>query len=116
MTDARDLTQSLGGRWHSSYGTAPCPVCQPERRKDQNALTLHDGQGGQLLAHCKRLGCAFADVLASAGITSGDYAPPDPVAVARREAERLAVATNSRKHAYRLWTEAQPIRCTVGEI
>jgi hypothetical protein len=115
MTDARDLTLSLGGRWRGRYGTAPCPVCQPERRKDQNALTLHDGQGGHLLAHCKRLGCAFADILAAAGIAPGDYAPPDPVALAHREVERLAVAANARKHAYRLWTEAQPIPCTVGE-
>ncbi len=39
MTDARALTQALGGRWHGHYGAAPCPVCQPERRKGQNALT-----------------------------------------------------------------------------
>ncbi len=24
--DARDLIQALGGRWHTSYGTAHCPV------------------------------------------------------------------------------------------
>jgi hypothetical protein len=40
MTDARTLTMALGGRWWRGYGSAPCPVCQPERRKDQDALTL----------------------------------------------------------------------------
>ena len=27
MTDARELTLALGGRFHGRYGTAPCPVC-----------------------------------------------------------------------------------------
>jgi hypothetical protein len=47
MTDARDLTQALGGKWHGGYGAAPCPVCQPERRKGQNGLTLADGNNGR---------------------------------------------------------------------
>ena len=40
MTDPRTITSALGGHWYGSYGTAPCPVCQPERRRDQAALTL----------------------------------------------------------------------------
>ena len=40
MTDPRTLTIELGGKWHQSYGAAPCPVFQPERRRDQNALTI----------------------------------------------------------------------------
>ncbi len=43
MTDAQSLTMALGGRWYGRYGIAPCPVCQPERRKGQNALNLADG-------------------------------------------------------------------------
>jgi len=53
MTDAATLTRDLGGRWLGRYGCAPCPVCQPERRRDQNALTLSDGASG-LLLHCKK--------------------------------------------------------------
>ena len=45
MMDAKAITISLGGRWAGSYGTAPCPVCQPGRRKGQNALTAF-GDGG----------------------------------------------------------------------
>ena len=54
MTEARDLTRALGGTWYGHFGTAPCPVCQPEARADQNALTISDGNR-TLLAHCKRL-------------------------------------------------------------
>lgn len=43
MTGARELTLALGGHWHGRYGAAPCPVCQPDRRRDQNALTLDPG-------------------------------------------------------------------------
>ena len=82
MTDARTLTLRLGGRWHCRYGAAPCPVCQPERRRGQNALTLADGRAG-LLLHCKRLGCDFRDIATAAGITPGAFAPPDPEAIAR---------------------------------
>ena len=115
MTDARDLTLSLGGKWHGRYGTAACPCCQPDRRKGQNALTLADGQGGRLLAHCKRAGCAFVDILAAAGLRAGDYAPPDPAALARREAEQRAEAAKRAAQAERLWQEAQPIAGTPAE-
>jgi hypothetical protein len=38
MTNAKELTSALRGEWHGSSGVAPCPVCQPQKRKDQNAL------------------------------------------------------------------------------
>jgi hypothetical protein len=56
MTDARTITHNIGGRWHGGYGVAACPVCQPEQRRDQFALTLADGKVG-LLAHCKKSDC-----------------------------------------------------------
>ena len=70
MTDARTITQSLGGKWYGRYGAAPCPICQPERRKGQNGLTLADGAKG-LLLHCKKGGCTYRDILAAAGIAPG---------------------------------------------
>ena len=95
MTDARTFTMALGGRWYRRYGAAPCPVCQPERRKGQDALTLAEGHAG-LLAHCKKSGCGFRDILAAGGIAPGSYTPPDPVEAARREggAERPWRATH----------------------
>lgn len=114
MTDARDLTLTLGGRWYGRYGAAPCPVCQPERRKGQNALTLANGRNG-LLAHCKEGACAFLDILATAGLRSGDYRPPDPATRAQRDREAKAEAEKRAAQAKRLWQEAQPITGTLAE-
>ncbi len=114
MTDAAILTRDLGGRWHGRYGTAPCPVCQPERRRDQNALGLADGRDGRLLANCKKSACAFADILAAAGLRSGDYSPPDPETVAQREREAKAEAEKRAKQAERCWTESMPIGGTIA--
>lgn len=114
MTEARELAAALGGRWHGTYGTAPCPVCQPDKRKEQTALTLADGRAG-LLLHCKRGGCAFADILAAAGIRPGTFTPPDGATNAQREAERRAEAVKRARQADSLWNEAQPITGTPAE-
>jgi len=114
MTDAREFTLSLKGRWYGGYGAAPCPVCQPARQRSQNALTLADG-GARLLLHCKRSGCDFLDILAAAGLRSGDYSPPDPVEAAKREAETKTGAIRKQAAAKRLWTECQPIGGTIAE-
>jgi hypothetical protein len=115
MPDAREMTLALGGRWHRSYGAAPCPICQPERRKGQNALTLADARDGRLLAHCKRSGCAFRDILAAAGIAPGSYQPPDPAEIAKREAERRAEIEKRARQARAIWDEARPIAGTLAE-
>lgn len=115
MTDARDLTTALGGRWHGRFGAAPCPVCQPDRRKGQNALTLADGRNGRLVLDCKKSACAFLDILAAAGLRSGDYAPPDAATIAQRDREAKAEAQRKAEQAKRLWREAMPIGGTLAE-
>lgn len=113
--DSQTLTQILGGRWHRRYGTAPCPACQPERRRDQTALTLTDGANGRLLAHCKKSGCAFHDIMAAAGVSAGEYRAPDPATIARRNAETKANAKRKSLQAERCWNEATPIIGTPAE-
>lgn len=115
MTDARDLTKALGGKWHGSYGAAPCPVCQPERRKGQTGLTLADGRIGRLVLDCKKSACGFLDILAAAGLRSGDYRAPDPAQLARRLAEEKAQSEKRAAQALSLWMEAQPIAGTPAE-
>ncbi len=115
MTDAITLTIAIEGKWFGAYGTAPCPVCQPEKRKDQNALTLRDGHDGRLLLHCKKSDCAFLDVLAAAGLRPGGYTPPDAATIARRRAEEEADAARRGEQAKRLWREAVPITGTLAE-
>jgi hypothetical protein len=114
MNGAREVTLALGGRWHGRYGTAPCPVCQPERRRDQNALTLADGKAG-LLAHCKRAECDFLDILGAAGLRSNDYCAPDLSRFAQRHTEAKAQTEKRAMAAKRLWAETQPIIGTVAE-
>lgn len=114
MHNAQSLTRLLSGRWYGHYGTAPCPVCQPDRRRDQDALTLTDGANG-LLLHCKRLGCHFREVLAAAGVCGDSYRPPHPAVIAKREAERWADLAKRQRQAHALWTEAQPIGGTAAE-
>lgn len=115
MADARSLSAALGGRWHGRYGTAPCPCCQPERHKGQNALTLADGRDGRLLLNCKKSACNFADIATAAGIRSGDYHPPDPALVAQREREERTHAAKRARQAERCWTESMPIGGTIAE-
>jgi hypothetical protein len=114
MHDAKSFTIALGGRWHGRYGTAPCPVCQPDRRRDQNALTLADGHISIVL-HCKRLGCSFCDVLLAAGIRGGAYHRPDPTIVAQRELECRADLAKRQEQARALWKDAQLIGGTMAE-
>jgi hypothetical protein len=113
--DAARIARHLGGKWHGRYGTAPCPVCQPERRKGQNALTLADGRDGRLLLNCKKSACDFADILAAAGIRAGDYRPPDPAIIAQRDREERAQAEKRARQAERCWNDALPIGGTVAE-
>ena len=115
MTDARELTTALGGKWHRRYGAAPCPICQPERKRGQNALTLADGRNGRLVLDCKKSACAFLDILAATGLRSGDYRAPDPATLAQREREAKAEAEKRAAQAKRLWHDAQPIAGTLGE-
>jgi len=114
MTDAQTLTLALGGRWHGRYGIAACPCCQPERRRDQAAMSIADGAGGRLLLRCHKAGCSFADILAAGGIGPGEYRGPDHAEVARREAERRAEAQRKAEQARRLWREAQPLEGTAA--
>jgi hypothetical protein len=115
MTDARDLTRALGGRWFGSYGVAPCPVCQPERRRDQKALSISQGHDGRLLLRCHKAGCSFSDILAAAGIAPGSVSRPDPAAEVRRKADLEAQRKRREGTAWRIWREARPARGTVAE-
>jgi hypothetical protein len=114
MADARELTMTLGGRWFRRYGAAPCPICQPERRKGQNALTLADGREG-LVLHCKKSACGFAAILAAAGVTPGAYCAPDPAVIAQRQAAERAEAEKRARQAMQVWREAQRIEGSPAE-
>lgn len=115
MTDARTLTQSLGGKWYGRYGLACCPA-HGDRKP---SLSLADAPDGRLLLNCKT-GCAFIDILdalRSRGALSRDYRPEplSPAEMARRKAEDEAAAQMAEKRALACWREAQPIGGTIAE-
>lgn len=111
--DPAQLTHDLGGQWHRSYGVAPCPVCQADRRKDQNALTIRT-DGERLLMHCKKLGCDFRDILTASGITPG-HVEIDRIAMENAERERKADAARKLARARSMWDHGKPIHGTKGE-
>lgn len=111
MSEAREITNALGGHWHGQYGTASCPVCQVEHRKDQTSLTLSDGRHG-LLLHCKKSGCRFVDVLRAAGV-SGKHRNDDQP---RPAADRAAKSATTSVHAEKLWQASVPILGTPAEV
>jgi hypothetical protein len=114
MVNAQTLCLQLGGHWYGIYGVAPCPICQSERRKGQNALTLSDGKS-KLLAHCKKAGCSFHDIAVAAGVRQDTYRPPSLSTIAqnREYAEKSAMRRSLQAKA--LWSEAIPIMGTLGE-
>ena len=114
MINAQTLSLQLGGHWYGSYGVAPCPICQSERRKGQNALTLSDGKS-KLLAHCKKAGCSFHDIAVAAGVRQDTYRPPSLSTIAQnREYAEKSIMRRSLQ-AKALWSEAIPIVGTLGE-
>lgn len=113
MRSAREITASLGGRWHGASGSAACPVCQPERRKDQNALSLSDGSNG-LLVFCHRSGCAFRDVLQAVGVAPGEISDPASIWQNLRRAPQENVAKRADQAA-RIWQHARPVLGTLAE-
>lgn len=113
--NARELTLHLQGRWHGTYGCAPCPVCQADRRRDQKALTLTDG-GACLLLHCKKAGCDFRDILAAAGLRHGDYVKPDAAEMLQRNLMRDRIDEQRSEVAKRIWAETVPILGTPAEV
>ncbi|MDJ0993022.1 MAG: toprim domain-containing protein [Dinoroseobacter sp.] len=111
--DPAQLTHDLGGKWYGSYGTAPCPICQPERRRDQTALGIRN-DGERLLMNCKKSSCDFRDLLVASGIASGNV-EIDPCALEKAERDRKADDAKKLERARCLWGSSQPLAGTKGE-
>ena len=111
--DAHNLTHSLGGAWRNGRGQAPCPVCQPERRRDQIALSISEANG-KILLFCFKRRCSFIEI-ANAISLPLENAKID--VAARRETERKQAEYAAAKlaKARSLWGAAKPIAGTKAE-
>ncbi len=112
---AQALTERLGGVWRGHYGTAACPVCQPERRHEQAALSLSGGADGKVLLYCFKSHCTFGDIAAAAGLSRGAVSI-DRQAQRESEAKRAAYSAAKLKRARALWRASKPIVGTKAEI
>ncbi len=113
MSEAHNLTLALSGDWRGNHGSAPCPVCQPERRRDQRALSIRD-DGGRLLTFCHKGGCDFRAITQAAGIPSAPGAI-DLQAAREADTRRTAYEAEQRAKARKLWDAGGPISGTKGE-
>lgn len=113
MTDAQTITQGLGGEWRGSRGSAPCPVCQPERRVDQRALAIRS-EGGRLLTFCHKSSCDFRAVMRAAGLPANAGAM-DLQAARQIDTKRATNEAELRIKARSLWDAGKPICGTKGE-
>ena len=113
MSEANELTLALSGDWRGNHGSAPCPVCQPERRRDQRALSILD-DGGRLLTYCHKSGCDFRAVTDAAGISSATGAI-DLHTAREADTRRAAYEAEQRARARKLWEGGVTISGTKGE-
>lgn len=111
--NAETITRILGGRWRGGAGSAACPVCQPERRRDQTALSLRDGDKGVLL-FCHKAGCNFADIAEAVSLPR-EATLPDPIAMAEARRKRAEYDAARLAKARAVWDRAKPIGGTNGE-
>jgi hypothetical protein len=72
MMAAPILSQQLSGHWCSRDGAAPCPVCQANQHKTQNAIIISDGVK-YFFANCKKTG-SLREITVAAELTQGTLA------------------------------------------
>lgn len=112
MSEARHLTHALSGTWRGYYGCAPCPVCQPERRRDQRALSIRE-EAGRLLTFCHKSGCDFGSVTQAVGLTAAGSI--DLQAAREVDNRRADYDAEQLAKARKLWEVGRPITGTKGE-
>lgn len=111
--NAERITRNLGGRWRGGAGSAACPICQPERRRDQTALSLRDGDNGVLL-FCHKGGCNFADIAEAVSLPR-EATLPDPLAMAEARRKRAEYDAARLAKARAEWERGKPIQETKAE-
>ncbi len=111
--DAQNVTHQLHGTWHGHYGTAPCPVCQPEGRRDQCGLSLKDGDG-LLLAHCFKAGCDFRDIAAAINLPIGRVSF-DIEAAQEAKQKQAEYRATQRAKARSMWDLGKAVHGTPAE-
>lgn len=119
MTEARNIVQALGGEWRTNYGLCPCPICQPERRRDQRGLSVTES-GGRTLLRCHKTGCPAPDLfteLRAQGIVqgTGHSLQRSPAEMARERETRRQQKARTQRYCDDLFSQSVPITGTPAE-
>lgn len=108
--DIQHITHNLGGYFRQGSGYAPCPVCQPERRADQRALSI-TAKDDKLLVHCFKSGCNFVDIAQAIDLPKSSI-EIDQDALNNSNAKRLEYQEIQLSKARSLWDATKPIEGT----
>ena len=111
--DAHSITGLLSGTWHDGHGTAPCPVCQPERRFDRDGLSLSNC-GDELLVYCQRSGCAFSEIIRSINLLKGSNIG-DLSFRTKKGCKTSYVTSEWFQSARKIWQRSIPVTGTGAE-
>lgn len=116
MSKAQHITKALRGHWHGRYGLCFCPS---HANTKSPSLSVADGDGGRLLAHC-HAGCTFTsilDALKGLGLVDGNgtCSPPSAAELARIRRAEEEQARKQEARALHCWHEARHIAGTLAE-
>ena len=119
MSEAQDIVKALGGEWRSNYGLSPCPICQPEGRRDQRGLSVKDSAGRTLLT-CHKAGCPAPDIfteMRARGIVQGHghSLQRSPAEIERDRESRRKQKIKTQRYCDDLFSQAVPISGTPAE-
>lgn len=108
MTDpiqaARQTTRRLGGRWHGSYGLAPCPA----HKDNDPSLSITAGHQA-VLFHCFA-GCSNQEIMRALRSSSIDTRCDQPA-----PHRPLCSADRFNDFARSIWANSKPIPGTLAE-
>lgn len=111
--DIQSIMRNLGGTYRNGKGQAPCPVCQTERRKDQNALSLSQVDD-KILAYCFKSHCSFAEIVKAAEFTAQHGDTGREAGLVEHSKGTDYRAAQARK-ARELWTSSEPIKGSIAD-
>lgn len=115
--NAYDITVATGGKWFGGYGLTFCPAHSNDRTP---ALSLKDGEGERLLAHC-HAGCDFRAVfraLRERGLLDARATPEMAIGGVSFTGPDRSSEDQRRgiMRAQTVWNESTPIEGTLAEL
>lgn len=112
MISAQQLAKDLNGDHYGYQVLAPCPVCQPQRRRDQRALSVRVGAGNRVLTYCHKSGCDFRKILDHLGLSAANsrFVNRETATCATPATEPVPTDAERTRRALEIWNKGAPIK------